>query len=111
MKYLALTLPGGVEIVPPANVPSGGFGDGSGTGNQILGNALQVSFFIAIILALFFIVFAGVQWIGSRGDKQKLEAARNRLIYSIIGLVVVFLSVTIINLFLFFFGAEVYQGE
>lgn len=104
MKYLSLTLPGGTEINGPPGVPTGGFTDGSTTGNILISNILQLSFAIAVIATLLVIVWGGFLWITSRGDKERLTAARNRIIYAIIGLILVFFSALIINLILFFLG-------
>ena len=55
---------------------------------------------IAFILALFFIVLGGIQWITSGGDKGKVDAARNHIIAAVIGLIIVALSFVIINVVL-----------
>lgn len=104
MKYLALTLPGDMEINGPPGVPTGGFTGAGNEGSDILGWALGLVFVIAVIVVLLFLAWAGLQWITSGGDKEKIAAARNRLVYAIIGLVVIFLSVLIINVILYFFN-------
>ncbi|MBI2442554.1 MAG: hypothetical protein HYV40_01440 [Candidatus Levybacteria bacterium] len=60
---------------------------------------------MGVILALFYLIYGGIQWITSSGDKQKVAAARNRMIYAIIGLVIIFLSIFLVNLVLYIFGA------
>lgn len=104
MRYLSLTLPGGQTIEPPAGLPSGGFESSTGMGNSIVGWALMLAFTIGVIVTLFMIVYAGIQWITSGGDKEKLANARKRMIYSIIGLVVIILSLFFVNMLLNFFG-------
>ncbi len=98
MKYLSLLIqnpnPGGpsISVTGPPGVET--------TGN-ILTNLPQfivtVAFLIAIVLAIVFIIISGIQWIISGGDAKKIEGARNRLVYSIVGLIVVFLSFIIIG--------------
>ncbi len=93
MKTLALTIQG-TPIVPPAGVPSGGL---SGPGTNVINVALNLLFLAGIVMAIVFVIYSGVQWVMSGGDKQKLQNARNRLTYSIVGLIVIALSFVIIN--------------
>lgn len=67
-----------------------------------LATVIQFLFVIAVILALGFLVYGGIRWITSGGDKAGVETARNTIIASIIGLIVVFLAYMIINLVLTF---------
>lgn len=43
---------------------------------------------IAILLVLFQIVAAGVQWITSGGDKGKTDGARQRIVAAVIGIII-----------------------
>lgn len=104
MKFLALSIEiSGIpqRIQPPTGVPSGGLLSG---GPNILQVALNLLFLFAILLALFMIIFSGIQWITSSGDKQKVAAARNRLTYSLIGLLIIAFSFVIINTILDLLG-------
>lgn len=56
----------------------------------------------SIVLFVVFFIWGGISWIMSGGDKQKLQSSKQKLTFSIIGLVVVFTAVIIIN-FLFTF--------
>ncbi len=93
MKELALTINGN-NISAPSGIPSGGFGT---SGVSVIQVALTILFVLADVAALAFVIFAGIQWVISGGDKQKIQAARNRLIYSIIGLIVITLSFFIVQ--------------
>lgn len=53
---------------------------------------------IGILLALGFLVFGGIKWITSQGDKAAVEGARGTIVAAIIGLVLIFLSIFILNL-------------
>lgn len=101
MNYLALTLPGGEKITPPSGVPTGGL---SPTGSNLINLILNLLFIVGLVLAIVFIIFAGLQWILSGGDKQKLQAARNRLTYSIIGFLIIILSLAIVNIIIALLG-------
>lgn len=100
MRLLSLTLPGGNSIQAPNGVPIGGL---FGTGENIIHLFLNLAFIVSIIIALFLIVLAGYQIITSEGDKQKLQRGKDRLIFTIIGLVIILLSALVINLVGFFF--------
>lgn len=53
---------------------------------QLVVNGL---FGIATFLAIGYMMFGGIKWITSRGDKQGVESARKHLTAAIIGLIVV----------------------
>lgn len=92
MKYLSLKIDG-IEINPPVGVPSGGIGNLE----KVLQAGMQILFLGAVVFALFVIIFGAIQWIASEGDKQKLEGARKRIIFAIIGLIIVLLAFFIVN--------------
>ena len=70
---------------------------------NIIGPAITFVFVIATIIALAYLIWGGIKWIISQGDKQGVEDARNHIIAAIIGLVLVFFSYLVINLVLGFF--------
>ncbi len=62
---------------------------------------------VAIIIALFYLIWGGIKWVMSGGDKGNVETARNQIIAAIIGLIVIFLAWFVINLVLnFFLGTD-----
>src|ERR1700722_5641681 len=69
----------------------------------IVGAVVQFLLIIAIIICLFFLVYGGIQYITSGGDKKKIAAARGRLFAAIIGLGISLLGFFIINTVLVFF--------
>src|SRR5687767_7616564 len=80
------------QVVSPR--PSGQFGkladitaDDFG---KIVGNAITILFVLAIIIALGFLIYGGIKWITSGGDKAAVEGARNTIVAAVVGLVVVF---------------------
>jgi hypothetical protein len=70
----------------------------------IVGAAVTFILIIAVLIALFFLIWGGISWITSGGDKAKVESARGRIIASIVGLVIAFLAFFILSLALSFFG-------
>lgn len=71
---------------------------------SIVGQAVLLIFVVATLIALFFLIWGGVKWIMSGGDKGKVESARSTIIAALIGLVVTFLSFFILSLILGIFG-------
>ncbi len=102
-KLIALTLPGAngtpQVIQAPDGVPSGGLG---GEGGKILGLGITVFLVACVILALVFLVYGGLNYIMSEGDKTKVESARRTIVYAIIGLLVAFFSFVIVEFFMKF---------
>lgn len=58
----------------------------------------------AVLLSLFFLIYGGIKWIMSGGDKGKVDAARGTITAAIIGLIISFLAFTIIGMINYFFG-------
>lgn len=105
MKLLALTLPGGEKIDPPAGVPlpTGGLFP---MGENIIQTALIAVYVFAVLLSLGAIIYNALQIILSEGEKQKFQQARTGLAFSVIGLVIILLSALIIRVIGTFFGVE-----
>ena len=70
----------------------------------IIGNAVTFILVIAAIISLFFLIFGGIRWITSGGDKAKVDSARQTITAAIVGLVISFLAFFILNVVLGFFG-------
>lgn len=90
----------------PGNVPNGGANGLSG----IISVILSVLVLIAIILCLFYLIWGGFNWVTSEGDKTRLESARQKVIYAILGLFVVFCSFLIMNLIYYFLFRHLATG-
>lgn len=71
--------------------------------SNVVGLAIQLIFVLAIIVALFYLIYGGFRWLTSTGDKQQVQVARDHIVAAIIGLVVIFLSYFILNILLGFF--------
>ncbi|GAG75625.1 unnamed protein product [marine sediment metagenome] len=65
---------------------------------------IQIVFVIAVILTFLFLLWGGIQWIASGGDKTKYEEARNRITAALIGLAIVALAWLIMKVVTYFFG-------
>lgn len=108
MKDLALQIGGKDFPVPDAiahiDKATGPYG------TSILLFGLQVLITATVVLALVFLIWGGISWIMSEGDKTKLQAARKTVISAIIGLITSLLSFVIVNLigYLFLGGKNIF---
>lgn len=100
----------GIGIDPCANGDTGGTDftklcllNASGSG-RIVQTIVTVLLIAAVIIALFYLIWGGIRWITSGGDKGKVEEARKHIVAAIIGLIVAFLAYFILSLILGFFG-------
>lgn len=75
------------------------------TGNIIV-TVVTVLLIAATVIALFFLIWNGIRWVTSGGDKGKVTEARNGLIAAIIGLLISFLAYFILSLVLGFFNLD-----
>lgn len=98
MKLIALTIEAPnpsatpITIQTPTNVP----GDAGIIGNvPVFIITILITFVIVAAVAM--IIFSGIQWVVSSGDAKKIEGARNRLTYAIIGLVIALAAVFIVG--------------
>jgi len=70
----------------------------------IIGTLITIAFILAVIIALAFLIFGGIKWIISGGDKTKVEEARGTIVAALVGLILVFLAFFLINFLLRFFN-------
>lgn len=105
ITYLFVT----ASVYAEGLVPPGGAG-GEGLANtkietipQYIVNTL---FLIAAFLAVAYLMYGGIKWITSRGDKIQVEAARKHIVAAVIGLVVVIGSFFILNVVFTMLGAD-----
>ncbi len=69
-----------------------------GNNPNIFGNIISILLTIAIVVSLLYLIWGGIKWITSEGDKAKVDQARKAVIAAIIGLVISLLGFFIINL-------------
>src|SRR5688572_9864096 len=112
VTYLTLAVPAFAQV----NVDPCPEGEGGGTNfsalcqldaNNIGGlvsGVITVLLIGAAIIALFFLIWGGIRWITSGGDKGKVDSARQTIIASIIGLLIALLAFFIITVVLGLFN-------
>lgn len=87
-----------VELPVPTGIPQQLQGGLQDSGKAILQTGLNLFFIAAVLLAVVFILIGGIQWITSSGDPGKISSAKKKILYSIIGFVVVAGAFLIFNL-------------
>ena len=71
--------------------------------------SLQVALIVAAILTFAYLIWGGIQWITSGGDKAQYEAARGRITSALIGLAIVVAAYALMELVGHFFGVDVFH--
>ena len=89
----------------------GGFGGlcGLNFGGPLVGSLLTLAFVGATIIALLFLIYGGIRWIASGGDKAQTEGARSQITAALVGLVIVFAAWAIIEMINLFFGINIFE--
>ncbi len=73
------------------------------TPNELIAFIINAIIVIGIVLSLIFLLYGGVRWILSGGDKGKIDTARSTIVAAIVGLIIVILAYVIINAVLYIF--------
>lgn len=111
MKYFSLKIPGPdnqpIEISAPPGIPTGS----KFTIGSIATVFLELAMIIGIFISLGYLVYAGIYWLQSKGDKEKLLKARRTILYAIFGLIVMSLSLVVVNVLATVFGVESVVGK
>lgn len=89
-----------IVIKQPPNVKIGELG-------SLLSALVGALLIIAALLAFFYLILGGIQWITSGGDKAGMEAARNKITHAIVGLVIVGAAWAIMILVQNFLGIDI----
>lgn len=66
--------------------------------SYVLQNAIGIILAVAVVLALFFLIWGGIKYVMSGGDKSAVESARGTIIAAIVGLVIAFLAFFIVSI-------------
>lgn len=92
--------------------PQSGFGNLTKVNVASFGSIVSVVIttllIIAVIVALVFLVWGGVKWITSNGDKARVESARSTIISALVGLIIAFLAYFLLSVVASFFGINVF---
>lgn len=78
----------------PPGVPTGGIHNAQ----YYFLTGIEVLILIGIFFAAYQIIIGGLNIIASRGDKQILQQSREKIIYALIGIAVMFFSIFLLNI-------------
>lgn len=103
---LAFTAPQAFAATTVNACPGNGFSalcfSDPGALGRVIGSLITFGFALIGLVALAFLVWGGIKWLTSQGEKAEVEGARNHIINAVIGLIVIFLSYLVVNLLLTF---------
>lgn len=74
----------------------GGSCDAASLTNKINNNVIDTLFTVAGAIAVIIIIVGGIRYITSTGDSARIKAAKDTILYAVIGLVVVILARAIV---------------
>jgi hypothetical protein len=67
------------------------------TGDQVLQNGLNLAYFVLAIIAVVVVIVAGIMYATSGGDSAAVTKAKNLILYSVVGIVVIAAAWAITN--------------
>jgi hypothetical protein len=113
---IALKIPGMDQLINsnlPSGVPTGGFdfdlnGNASGTGVNIISTFLILIVVLSVIYTLWNVWLGGWQLILSRGIKEKVKNARNRILSALLGLIFLILTFLVVGVLNAFFNTNMF---
>lgn len=77
---------------------------------QLISAIVGLAIIVAALLAFLYLVWGGIEWISSGGDKAGMESARNRITAAFVGLAIVAAAWAITALLQQFFGIQILGG-
>lgn len=90
-----------VDLSDTSVDPGRGFATDIGT---LINAILSFVMVLAALLVFFYLIWGGIEWITSGGDKGQTEKARNKITAAVIGLIILAASYAILTLVLRFLG-------
>lgn len=73
---------------------------------RLISTGVNVVIIVAGILVFVFLVWGGLEWLTSGGDKGKVENARNRITSALVGLAIIAASWALVQVIAYFFGVQ-----
>lgn len=74
---------------------------------QLISALVGTLLIVSALLAFFYLILGGIQWITAGGDKTGMEAARNKITHAIVGLIIVGAAWAIMLLVQNFLGVQI----
>ncbi len=96
LSYLLFTASSFAQVTPIAISPPAGSAQNISIAN-IPQFIISILFVAGIVIAIAFLIYGGIKWILSGGDKSAVETARNHIVAAIVGLVIVIAAFFILS--------------
>jgi len=103
-KVMAAPAAPDLSIEKPDNVQITNIG-------TLITGAIQGALLVAALLVFAYLIWGGIQWITSGGDKGKTQEARDRITAALVGLAVVAAAWAVMLIIQYFFGISVLDGN
>lgn len=87
-------LDNGIEMARGSDQPREIF---NGNEGDLIGRITNLLLFIVGVISVFMLIVGGFKFILSGGNKEKVTAARNTILYALVGLVIAFFSFAIVE--------------
>lgn len=81
-------------------------GQGAGGINIFINNIITLLYEAALVIAVFMLLWGGVEFILSGGDKEKVGNAQKRITFALVGLAFLAVAFALLNVFGVFTGFE-----
>jgi hypothetical protein len=88
--YMSITT--GAQCAQGNGQPSDLFGDGG-----IFRRVTNILLFLVGAIAVIMLIIGGIRYIVSAGDQSQVTAAKNTILYAIVGIIVAFLAYAAVN--------------
>ena len=89
------------------NPPPGWENLGGITVAKLVSGLIKLSLVVVALVFFAMLIWGGIRWITSRGDKTEVENARNQVTHALIGLAIVFVAWAIVQLIKTLFGVDI----
>lgn len=76
---------------------------------SLISGVMNIVLIIGTVLVLFYLIWGGIDWLTSGGDKGKTESARNKITAAVIGLIIIVASWAIMTFVQRLLGISVFQ--
>lgn len=84
---------------------------GAGTISVFLSNSVNLIFSIAAVVLLFMVLWGAFDWMISEGEKEKVAAARSKILNAMIGMILIAIAFAVVRLLSQFTGFTFLTGQ
>jgi len=79
--------------------------------SPVISGGLRIVMVVAALICFVYIIWGGIEWMTSGGEKTAVAAAKSKLTAALIGLLVVLSAWAIVKLLEYLFGFKILQFE